>query len=243
MAFLDRYDIDTSRPTVREAARDVARRTLLPALALWALVVGIGLLLVGPLDNLPTEGAVSRTLAAHRTPLWNGLTDVLTHMGGTEVLIGTCVVICGIIWWRTREWWVAIVPAIALATQAMVFITAAAVVGRDRPEVAHLDDAPPTSSYPSGHTGASLAFYLGLAMLAHRIANPVLRRLAQLVCLAIPLLIAYSRLYRGMHHLTDVLVGLLDGVVCALLAWNYLRRDEATPTAPTWSPQPGTTRA
>jgi undecaprenyl-diphosphatase len=44
------------------------------------------------------------------------------------------------------------------------------------------------------------------------------------ICLVIPLLVAYARLYRGMHHLTDVLVGFLNGIVCAFLAWNYLRR-------------------
>jgi undecaprenyl-diphosphatase len=36
--------------------------------------------------------------------------------------------------------------------------------------------------------------------------------------------VAYARLYRGMHHLSDVLVGFLNGIVRAVLAWNYLRR-------------------
>jgi membrane-associated phospholipid phosphatase len=40
----------------------------------------------------------------------------------------------------------------------------------------------------------------------------------------IPFLVAYARLYRGMHHLSDVVVGFLNGLVCALLAWFYLRR-------------------
>ena len=43
-------------------------------------------------------------------------------------------------------------------------------------------------------------------------------------CLMVPLLVSYARLYRGMHHLTDVLVGVVNGVVCALLAWYWLRR-------------------
>jgi membrane-associated phospholipid phosphatase len=30
-----------------------------------------------------------------------------------------------------------------------------------------------------------------------------------------------------MHHLTDVLVGFLNGIVCAILAWGYLRRRSA----------------
>ena len=46
-----------------------------------------------------------------------------------------------------------------------------------------------------------------------------------------PLLVGYARLYRGMHHLSDVLVGAVNGVVCMLLAWNYLRRKTSGTTA------------
>jgi undecaprenyl-diphosphatase len=30
-----------------------------------------------------------------------------------------------------------------------------------------------------------------------------------------------------MHHLLDIVVGAVNGVVCALLAWHYLRRRTA----------------
>jgi membrane-associated phospholipid phosphatase len=133
----------------------------------------------------------------------------------------------GLIWFLTKQWWVAVVPAIAIAVQATVFVLATAVTGRDRPEVEHLDPAPPTSSYPSGHVGASTALYFTLAAMCQRIANPVLRWVLTVACLVIPFLVAYARLYRGMHHLSDVLVGFLNGLTCAILAWLYLRRSDA----------------
>jgi undecaprenyl-diphosphatase len=37
-------------------------------------------------------------------------------------------------------------------------------------------------------------------------------------------LLGWSRLYLGMHHLSDVAVGVLNGVAAAVLGWNYLRR-------------------
>jgi undecaprenyl-diphosphatase len=112
----------------------------------------------------------------------------------------------------------------------MVFVTSAAVVGRERPDVEQLDDSPPTSSYPSGHTGASTAFYLVLAILAQRITRPALRWAATATCLLVPVLVAFARLYRGMHQPTDVALGVVNGVVCAWLAWRYLRRsDDAVP--------------
>jgi membrane-associated phospholipid phosphatase len=42
------------------------------------------------------------------------------------------------------------------------------------------------------------------------------------VCLTVPLLVAFGRLYRGMHHLTDIGAGFLNGITCAVLAhWWY----------------------
>ena len=60
--------------------------------------------------------------------------------------------------------------------------------------------------------------------MAQRIERAWLRRLVTVVCAVVPFLVAWARLYRGMHHLVDILVGVVNGVVCALLAWNYLRR-------------------
>lgn len=226
MAFLTRYVDDTSKPTIGEALRDLALRVLLPAVLLWLVIVGIGKLIEGPLGGLQSESVINQDLQAGRSPLWDNITEVWSHIGNTEIVIGVCVVMVGLIWWLTKEWWVAIVPAIAIAVQATVFVLATAVTGRDRPEVPHLDPAPPTSSYPSGHVGASTALYFTLAAMCQRISNPVLRWVLTVVCLVIPFLVAYARLYRGMHHLSDVIVGFLNGLTCAILAWAYLRRSE-----------------
>ena len=230
MAFLDRFADDPSRPTVAQAARDLARRTLLPAVALWAAIVAVGLLVVGPLASLPGEVGVNRVFEVGRTPVWDDVTAVWSHIGGTLYIVGAALIVVTLLWWRTKAWWFAVVPLIAISVQSAVFVTSAAVVGRERPEVEQLDVAPPTSSFPSGHVGASTAFYLTLAMFSQRIAHPVLRWAATCACLLVPIFVAYARLYLGMHHLSDVLVGLVNGTICAWLAWRYLRRDEAAQT-------------
>jgi len=116
------------------------------------------------------------------------------------------------------------VPAIAISLQATVFVIATAVVGRPRPHVLHLDPAPPTSSYPSGHTGASTALYFSLLLMAAaRIERPWLRRLLMTLCAVIPFLVGIARLYRGAHHISDVLAGMLNGVVCAVLVFQWYR--------------------
>jgi undecaprenyl-diphosphatase len=221
---LRRYQVDETPPSAGEALRDAALRVLAPAAVLFAVIVGIGFLILGPLGGLPAENELSRSVQRGRTPTWDAITAVWSHIGNTEIIIGVCVVAVGLVWWRTRQWWFAIVPAIAISVQATVFVFASAIVGRDRPEVKHLDPAPPTSSYPSGHVGASVALFVTFALMAQRIERAWLRRLLTTVFLLVPVLVGYGRLYRGMHHLSDIIVGLLNGLVCALLAWFWLRR-------------------
>lgn len=223
--FVHRYELDTSRPAAREFWRDVALRALVPAAAVWVVIVGLGFLITGPLDNLPGEKGVSDWFVSIRTPALNDVTAVISQIGNTPIVIAIAVVVMLLLLWRTRQWWFALVPGLAIALQAAVFLTSSLVVGRERPDVDHLDDAPPTSSYPSGHTGASTALYVTLALVAQRIENRVVRVVVTILLLLCPVAMGSARLYRGMHSLTDVLVGLANGIVCAFIAWNYLRRD------------------
>jgi membrane-associated phospholipid phosphatase len=67
-------------------------------------------------------------------------------------------------------------------------------IARPRPLVPHLDVAPPTSSFSSGHTAAAVCFYGSVAAIVlwhsrHRWVNAV----AVVICAAVPLMIAGSR--------------------------------------------------
>ncbi|WP_409484371.1 phosphatase PAP2 family protein [Arsenicicoccus dermatophilus] len=227
MPFLLRYDLDRSRPHVGEACKDLAVRALAPAFALFLAILGLGKLLMGPLLGVRTaEAPLSKDIEQARTPLWNTITHVWSTIGNTEYVIGLCLVVVALVWWRTKEWWYAVIPGIAIALQASVFVTATELTGRPRPDVAKLDPAPPTSSFPSGHVGAATALYLTFALMAHRIANPVLRRVVQTICVIVPLLVAFGRFYRGMHSPVDITVGFLNGILCTVMAWLWLRRHE-----------------
>jgi len=223
--FVHRYELDTSRPAFGSACRDLATRAVLPGVLWWLVMVGIGLLIVGPLHDLPAETGVNRWFEARRAAGLNSLTLWLSNFGQTQYAIAVCVLVVALFWWRTRQWWLAVVPAIALGLQAILFYTSSLLVGRGRPDVALLDDSPPTTAFPSGHTSASAALYVSLALLSQRITRPWLRWGLTVVCLLVPVAVATARLYRGMHHPTDVLVGMANGLVCAFLAWRYLRRD------------------
>jgi undecaprenyl-diphosphatase len=85
--------------------------------------------------------------------------------------------------------------------------------------VARLDSSPPTSSFPSGHTGAATALFVASALL---VAWYVQRRWVKILGITlltvVPLLVAYGRLYRGMHHPSDVFAAFLNGLACVTIA-------------------------
>ena len=64
-------------------------------------------------------------------------------------------------------------------------------------------------SFPSGHTAASIASAVALCrFLKKRYSIPLV---------ALALMIGFSRLYIGIHFPTDVLAGLIDGILLGIL--------------------------
>ena len=95
-----------------------------------------------------------------------------------------------------------------------------------------LDQLPADASYYSGHTAASVAVYCGLALLiTSRIRNTGARIVIWAIAIAIPLLVAVSRVYRGMHHPTDVGAALLVGIGTLVVALAAARASKAAELA------------
>jgi len=236
---MNRQGPGVSAPTGAIVGRSLLKRVLLPGVLLWLTVAGAGYLIVDYFDL--DESGVNRAFVDARTDQWNSITSFVSSMGNTQVLIATSAVIVLFLWWRSRQWWFAIVPALSLTVQVSIFLTTSLVVGRLRPDVEQLDHAAPTSSFPSGHTGATTSVYLAVALCASRVQNAWLRITIQVLCVAIALGVAVSRVYRGMHHPTDVVVGLLIGLTCALIAWNWLPK-QTTSSVPEDTVREGVTR-
>lgn len=220
--WLDRYNTSFI-PTKGQAARDIVVRALLPMLVLLALNYGVGYGIVHSWEGWHFEDAVNAALQSGRTPDLDTAARVASAIGSAPGNIGACIVFMALVFWRTKRWWVALLPGLALSLEAIVHAVTSVVVNRTRPQVEHLDAAQPTASFPSGHVGASLAQILILFFLAAALQSVLARSAVVLVGVGFVMLLAFSRLYLGMHHVSDVVVGLLNGIVCACLAWGYLK--------------------
>jgi membrane-associated phospholipid phosphatase len=91
-----------------------------------------------------------------------------------------------------------------------------------------MDQAPPTSSFPSGHTAAAICFYGSVAAIAvWHSRRRWLTVAAVTLCAAVPLTIGASRVYRGMHYPTDVFAGAMLGLIWLSIVVFYVRSHDA----------------
>jgi membrane-associated phospholipid phosphatase len=226
------------RPEDREAALAARWRRLRdgvpPALfllacaaVLAAALVGVGWVLSKVVhdDGIGrADAGISRWLAGERSQDLNDVTLYTSETGGTltiTVLAVLTVAVAAFVWRRWRE---PMLVAVAVAGEVGIFLLVTLLVDRDRPPVRHLDEAPPTSSFPSGHTAATIALWGALAVLAsERARSALVRGLFLTLAVVLPLLVASSRLYRGMHFPSDVLGGMALGGLWLLATVRGIR--------------------
>ncbi len=195
-------------------------------LLLLAFAAGIGALITGPLvgtDFIKWDQNVPVDLEAARTGTGESLSQVGSGMGETLTVVGVAVAI-GVVLLIARRWASVLLLATALLAEVSVFVVTTILIPRDRPDVEQLDVSPPTSSFPSGHTAAATTLALTLALLVGwNTRSRAARWLAWGLAVFVGPVVAFSRVYRGMHHPTDVFVGLLIGVACATIAFFAVR--------------------
>ena len=184
------------------------------ALFYWliGIVIVVGCILVA----FHFDTAVAQFMADHQTPGMRNFMRNVSRFGDwwEHFLVG--LVLAGVAWWRGSKRWTRIFLCMLLALSIAGLVGRAIKIstGRARPSVKaeHVWNGPRWSSkyhaFPSGHVVASTAFFAVLVFANRRIGLP---------CLAIPIGIAFSRIYGGAHYLSDVVCAAVLGILCALL--------------------------
>ncbi|HET8653478.1 MAG TPA: phosphatase PAP2 family protein, partial [Gaiellaceae bacterium] len=163
------------------------------------------------------DDRLANWLHENATPGWTRFFENVTLIGNFPVLLGVTVA-GAVLLWRRR--WIADMQLLLLAFVGAEIITVGLKLGfqRERPFFPDPLSSESTYSFPSGHASVSLAVY---GTLGYILARHAATRRAQVAALAgaavLVLLIGFSRLYLGVHFLSDVIAGYSIG-----LAWVSL---------------------
>ena len=212
----------------------VHRRQSVQLLCGWAALtvvwIGLGKLLTGPLADgsiVRADDRVAQWMVAHRTPTWNRVTVWGSLLAETTTKVVVTAVLALVFLRLWRRWFEPVLLIVALVIEAAAFIAVTTIVGRNRPDVPRLDDSPVGSSFPSGHTAAAAAYAAIAVVVFLHTRKRWARVMVVILSALVPVIVALSRMYRGMHFLSDTVAGtILGGAAVALTAAVLARSPE-----------------
>jgi undecaprenyl-diphosphatase len=207
-------------------------RTLLSAragrLSLWlggaALAFGMFIHITRELiegDVSAVDSAILLTVAKTRTPWLTAAAVDVTALGSTTLVVlfsaFTLVVLLVL-----RERLGALQLLAASAGAGILTVVTKNIIERIRPEEAQQLMVVSGFSYPSGHSVATSALYLTIAIIAGRYVQHSGAKGAILLAVsAVLVMVGASRVYLGVHYATDVVSGISLGAAWALLLAGF----------------------
>lgn len=196
------------------------KKILVPLGVLFLLFIILTVLVctntIEPLDN-----ATSSFIISIRSPELTNTMNIITNISGSYALIVFTTLFIILI--KKKKY-----PLAITINLIAVFITsqlAKAIVERDRP----LDMlvSAPGYSYPSGHSMVGLAYFSFLSYLVIKyIPNKIVKIILPIVFTITILLVGFSRIYLGVHYLSDVLAGFLLGAIYLIIFINIYPLEE-----------------
>ncbi|MDJ0441444.1 phosphatase PAP2 family protein [Rhodococcus qingshengii] len=189
-------------------------RQLLTAVAVFLVLIALGFL---SSTTWVTDRGIQlgERIAAHRTGWGTTLAEAVTTCAQPVVGIGVAALVA--LWFLVRRRRVDAVSALGLMAGTLaVAMVAKYVVREPRPPQSLWAVAPDTHwSFPSGHTAVAAAV-IGLIYLLTTGTGPIARRAVRILAVVFAVSVAVSRLYLGVHYLTDVAGGFLAAATAAL---------------------------
>jgi membrane-associated phospholipid phosphatase len=177
---------------------------------LWGVLAHNGLTLADP--------AVATFVAGHRLAWLTPVMELVTWLGSSFFIIPFGVAIGGYLWRRRRSWRPLVMMAVAFLGAAALYDIVKPAVGRARPAAALQVGGPDVgNAFPSGHATQTISFYGMLAFVLIICYAPRRRWPFVIGAALVTIMVGASRLYLGVHWLTDVLGGYGLG-----LAWLSL---------------------
>jgi len=203
----------------------VPRHWIVVAVVLFVVTVllGFAVKLVAALGTaqLPLDAALNR----RNSPTLDEVALALDKLD-QPVVVGIILVVVFAVMWILKGWRKALGICIVAGAGWVTVLAVKYLVHQPRPDLAdvphQLLKSASTLSYPSGHVAFVAALGAALFM---ALSGRGARTAIAIVFAVVAVVVAVSRLYVGVHYLTDTVGGALNGIAGAVLfagLWNLV---------------------
>ena len=147
---------------------------------------------------------------------------VITHLHDPRSVIAAVLLLALFLAWK-RDWYWLTALALSVPLGMLLNVGMKYAFQRARPSLDNPLLTLTTYSFPSGHVaGATLLYGLLAALLVTKVSAWRWRALIVLAAIALVLLVALTRVYLGVHYLSDVLAAFAEGVAWLALCLTGL---------------------
>ena len=159
-----------------------------------------------------------------RNPTLTIFMKTITKLSNTSFIIILAIILTLLFLWKWKNIQIAQLIPCNLIASALLNQILKLIFQRERPNGYRLIEMS-GYSFPSGHAMVSMAFYGLLIYIIYRLVkNKNLRNILIAVNVLIIILIGISRVYLGVHYLSDVLTGYSISIIYLLIVIKLLNK-------------------
>ena len=154
----------------------------------------------------------------------NNLTTIMkiiTYLGDTIAVIGIGIILF-IIPLLRKKYAIPIATTVIISTISNIVLKA--IFSRDRPDILRLVSET-GYSFPSGHAMINMSLYsMAILLVAKNVKNKACRMLLIICFSMLAILIGFSRVYLGVHYITDIIAGWCFGFLITILIYHLHKK-------------------
>ena len=178
------------------------------------------------------DARLSVWLHSHNSPELTTFFLLVSNLHSNFSMTVVTAAIAAYLWMKHLRYWV-LMLAVTVAGGGLLNVGLKILFARARP---HLDNpilVLHTFSFPSGHTMLATVFYGTLCVLTFtRRRDWKIRVVSMLLALVMIALVGFSRMYLGVHYLSDVLGAIMEGMAwlaLCFLTFGLLQQGRSLP--------------
>lgn len=176
-------------------------------------------------DHILINNMVFHFFRTVRSPSADTVMFCITLLGEKYVLLPLIITLFG--WLALKKYWHTAFHVLSLGIITTIGIEAIKHYVKSPRPWGVLSNSLASFSFPSGHTTLALVFYFGITFLVIQLFQLKSRKLFYIPATLLITSIAISRLYFGVHWLTDIIGGVLVGsAALILITLSYHRKAE-----------------